>query len=221
MPSITTENYLKTIYQLREKSPEAELVKFGEIAQELKVTPGTITTMMKSLADRGLVDYFLRSGVKLTDVGEQQASNVVRRHRLIELFLVNVLNMNWSDVHEDAEALEHAVSDRVLDRINAMMGHPERDPHGDPIPGNVQSESSAHSLRLSQTDPGHSYMVRRIDNQNSQTLTSVAELGLKPGTSFYRLNQDSSEDPILLQVGDEALRVPTELADCIRVKASS
>lgn len=135
MPSITTENYLKTILTLQEKSDEQELVNLGELAQELEVTPGTITTMIKRLARQGYLDYQARSGVLLTPYGRREAVKVVRRHRLIELFLVEVLHMEDSEVHEDAEALEHAVSDRVLDRIDALMGHPDRDPHGTRIPG--------------------------------------------------------------------------------------
>jgi DtxR family Mn-dependent transcriptional regulator len=134
MPSITTENYLKTILQLRDKHPERDLVNLGELAQELGLTAGTITTMAKRLAKDGYLDYHIRSGVCLTETGQQEALKVVRRHRLIELFLVEKLKIDWSEVHEDAEALEHAVSDRVLDRIDAMMHYPEVDPHGAPIP---------------------------------------------------------------------------------------
>lgn len=221
MPSITTENYLKAIYQLREKHPEAELVKLGEIAMELGLTPGTITTMIKSLAKRDWVEYQPRSGVRLTPTGHAEALKVVRRHRLIEQFLVKVLHMDWAEVHEDAETLEHAVSDRVLDRIDAMMGYPERDPHGDPIPGRDGRVPAINPVHLNQAVSGASYVVSRIDNQDALILEKVATLGLKPGTSFRPLPKDKPDQTLQLQLDSDIISVPTDLAACIRIKALS
>jgi len=221
MPSITTENYLKAIYQLWEKHPEAHLVRLGEIAQELEVTAGTITTMIKRLAEKGLVEYHRRSGVRLTPEGLRQALQVVRRHRLVEYFLVNALHMDWSEVHEDAEALEHAVSDRVLDRIDAMMGFPERDPHGDPIPGNDGRVPSAKPIPLHQTVKGTLYEVSRIEDQEARILESVAELALKPGRRFSRLSDPESGNSISLEMNHQNVSVPVVLASCILVRAVS
>src|SRR6185295_18995173 len=106
----------------------------GGLATALAVVPGTATTMVKSLADGGLVDHRPRYGVKLTTEGRRVALNVLRKHRLVETFLVNVLKMDWAKVHPEAEKLEHAISDEVLDRLDALLGHPTVDPHGDPIP---------------------------------------------------------------------------------------
>ncbi len=107
----------------------------GQLASALGVVPGTATTMVKTLAESGLVHYEPYMGVRLTPAGEKLAALVLRRHRLIELFLVKVLGMNWSEVHDEAERLEHAVSERLIDRIDDMLGRPSVDPHGDPIPG--------------------------------------------------------------------------------------
>ena len=106
----------------------------GQIAAALGVVPGTATTMVKTLAESGLVRYEPYSGVRLTKAGEKLAALVLRRHRLVELFLVKVMGMSWTEVHDEAEQLEHAVSDRLIDRMDEMLGRPEVDPHGDPIP---------------------------------------------------------------------------------------
>src|SRR5471032_3628365 len=132
MPTSTVENYLKAI--LVRSSDEDAVVSTGSLSEALGVTPGTITTMVKSMASRGLLEHQPREGVRLTPEGRAHALAVVRKHRLIETFLVQVLKMDWKEVHEEAEALEHAISERVLLRIDALLGHPAADPHGDPIP---------------------------------------------------------------------------------------
>ena len=114
--------------------PPDALVPMGQLAAALGVVPGTATTMVKTLAESGLVKYEPYAGVRLTAAGEKLAALVLRRHRLIELFLVKVMGMSWTEVHDEAEHLEHAVSDRLIDRIDEMLGRPEVDPHGDPIP---------------------------------------------------------------------------------------
>src|SRR5438477_9097535 len=134
MASVTVENYLKQLYLEQQQHAPGELVSMGRLAAVMGVVPGTATTMMKALADSGLVAYEPRGGVRLTRGGEQLALHVLRRHRLVELFLVRVLGMDWSEVHDEAEELEHAVSDKVLERIDALLEHPRVDPHGDPIP---------------------------------------------------------------------------------------
>src|SRR5678816_3534134 len=133
MASSTVENYLKQIYLEQQLAPD-ELVSMGKLAASMGVVPGTATSMIKALADSGLVSYEPRSGVRLTNGGEQLALHVLRRHRLVELFLVKVLGLDWSEVHDEAEELEHAISEKVLDRIDALLEHPSVDPHGDPIP---------------------------------------------------------------------------------------
>src|SRR5437764_4466966 len=133
MPSSTVENYLKQIY-LEQQPLGGDLVPMGRLATAMAVTPGTATTMIKALAEANLVTYEPRTGVRLTKPGEQLALHVLRRHRLVELFLVKMLGLDWSEVHEEAEHLEHAVSDKVLERMDALLGHPSVDPHGDPIP---------------------------------------------------------------------------------------
>src|SRR5688572_18830427 len=133
MITSTVENYLKRIY-LEHQETRAALVPMGRLAASVGVTPGTATSMIKTLADAGLVAYEPRGGVRLTRKGEKLALHVLRRHRIVELFLVKVLGVDWSDVHKEAEELEHAISESLLERIAAYLGHPGFDPHGDPIP---------------------------------------------------------------------------------------
>src|SRR6202163_4344531 len=134
-PSSTVENYLKAIYQGQLPLPaDIRLVPMGQVASALNVTPGTATTMVKALAESDLAEYEPYSGVRLTPAGEKLAVLVLRRHRLVELFLVQVMGMSWAEVHDEAEQLEHVVSERLIERIDEMLGRPTRDPHGDPIP---------------------------------------------------------------------------------------
>src|SRR6187455_291482 len=135
LPSQTVENYLKTIFLAQAANPSSQgLIPMGQIAAAVGVVPGTATTMVKALSESGLVYYEPYMGVRLTPAGEKLAGLVLRRHRLIELFLVKILGMSWADVHDEAERLEHAVSERLIDRIDDMLGRPAVDPHGDPIP---------------------------------------------------------------------------------------
>src|SRR4026208_1722665 len=135
VPSQTVENYLKTIFQAQVALSDPDgLVPMGQLATTIGVVPGTATTMVKALAESGLAHYEPYAGVRLTAAGQKLAAMVLRRHRLIELFLVKVMGMSWTEVHDEAENLEHAVSDRLIDRIDEMLGRPEVDPHGDPIP---------------------------------------------------------------------------------------
>src|SRR5437867_7894694 len=159
MPTPTVENYVKQIYLEQQAPGEGEgaaeaLVPMGRLAAAMGVVPGTATTMVKALADSGLVVYEPRGGVRLSRGGEQLALHVLRRHRLVELFLVKVLGLDWSEVHEEAEELEHAVSDKVLARIDAYLGHPSVDPHGDPIPTSKGKVSSPKLLSLGECELG-------------------------------------------------------------------
>src|SRR5438552_12873576 len=147
MATSTVENYIKQLYLEQQEQP-GQRVPMGRLAAAMSVVPGTATTMVKALADSGLVEYEPRGGVRLTRGGEQLALHVLRRHRLVELFLVKVLGLDWSEVHAEAEELEHAISEKVLEKMDAALGHPSVDPHGDPIPsakGKV-SESPATTL---------------------------------------------------------------------------
>ena len=132
--SLTVENYVKTIALIAARNPEGSLVGTGELAQALNVSPGTVTGMLKTLSEANLATYTPYEGARLTESGQRLAMKVIRRHRLLERFLAETLTMSWDEVHEEAEHMEHAASERLIDRIDAYLGYPAVDPHGDPIP---------------------------------------------------------------------------------------
>src|ERR671923_696122 len=132
LPSQTVENYLKAIFLAQTALDGRDArVPMGQLATALGVVPGTATTMVKALSESGLVKYEPYAGVRLTPAGEKLAALVLRRHRLVELFLVQVMGMSWAEVHDEAENLEHAVSDQLVERMDEMLGRPSVDPHGD------------------------------------------------------------------------------------------
>src|SRR5438552_8499677 len=153
MPSMTVEDYLKQLYLEERRDPDA-MVPMGRLAAAMGVVPGTATAMVKALSDAKLVEYEPRGGVRLTGSGQQLALHVLRRHRLVELFLVKVLGLDWSVVHEEADNLEHAISDRVLERIDALLGHPKTDPHGDPIPSAKAHVDDPERMSLADCEVG-------------------------------------------------------------------
>src|SRR3954468_9653752 len=149
LASATVENYLKAIYLGVAAASPRRLLPMGQLAGALGVAPGTATTMVKTLAESGLVEYEPYTGVALTAAGGKLAALVLRRHRLIELFLVRVMGYSWDEVHDEAEQLEHAVTDRLIDRMDEMLGRPETDPHGDPIPtadGRIKAQDAQSLL---------------------------------------------------------------------------
>lgn len=182
MATITVENYLKHVLLLSEGSDA--LVPMGALASALAVVPGTATTMVKALADEGLVEHQPRQGVRLTSEGRRVALNVLRKHRLVETFLVNVLKMDWAKVHDEAEQLEHAISDEVLDRLDALLGHPAADPHGDPIPSRQGKLSSQVYATLATCMTERPLRIVRVTEQSTEFLQFAEQNGLQPGTTI-------------------------------------
>ncbi len=199
MPTSTVEDYLKCLL-LEEEGRGEERVPTGRLAQSLAVTPGTVTAMLKTLADSGLVDYEAYGGARLTPAGRQLALPVVRRHRLIELFLVRTMGMDWSEVHPEAELLEHAVSDRLIERMDEMLGRPAVDPHGDPIPSAAGRIETADHASLAAGEIGGRYRVGRIADQSSAFLRLVEKLGLRPGKRLRLVALDAAADTLEVEL---------------------
>lgn len=199
MPTSTVEDYLKCILLEQQRDPEA-LVSMRRISAALSVAPGTVTAMVKTLADSGLLTYEPYSGVRLTDQGRQLAVHVLRRHRLIELFLVQVMGMDWSEVHAEAEELEHAVSDRLIERMDEMLGYPSTDPHGDPIPDvhGVVEEIVLPSLL--DCDLGKPLKVVRVGDQSRDFLQLLERRNLKPGSGVTVQSRDEAADAVELRL---------------------
>jgi DtxR family Mn-dependent transcriptional regulator len=193
----TVEDYLKTIL-LAEEEPGG-LVNMGRIAEDLGVAPGTVTAMVKTLAQGNLVDYAPYSGVQLTAGGRRLALHVLRRHRLVELFLVKILGMSWSEVHPEAEELEHAVSDRLIERIDEILGFPSVDPHGDPIPDAEGVLAQPQLVSLAASRRGERVEVRRVSDQGEDFLRLLDGLGLVLGSSATLISRDEAADTVVLE----------------------
>lgn len=197
-PTHTVENYLKAILQAQSVLPDGELVQMGQLAASMGVAPGTATTMVKALADSGLVLYEPYAGVRLTPAGEKLAALVLRRHRLIESFLVKVMEMSWTEVHDEAEQLEHAASDRLIELMDQMLGRPAADPHGDPIPGpeGTVPTLAYHSLL---TCPAQQLMtIARVTDQDREFLQFAERHGLRPGDHVRVEARDAAGDSVQL-----------------------
>ena len=202
LPSSTVENYLKAIFVGQSSLVGSNrLVPMGHVASALGVTPGTATTMIKALAESGLAEYEPYSGVRLTASGEKLAALVLRRHRLVELFRVKVMGMSWADVHDEAEQLEHVVSERLIERMDEMLGRPTHDPHGDPIPdahGAVHAPQFDSLLSCPVITP---LRVARITDQDPVFLRFIESSGLKPGEAIEVEGRDGAADAVRLRVG--------------------
>lgn len=221
LPSSTVENYLKAIFMGEAQLPEGQrLMPMGQLASALGIAPGTATTMVKALAESGLVAYEPYAGVRLSPAGEKLAAMVLRRHRLIELFLVQVMGFRWDEVHDDAEQLEHVVSDRLIERIDAMLGHPDADPHGDPIPtadGHVPQKDLVSLLNCGLGEP---VTVTRVTDQDAAFLRFIADNHLKPGETIEVEARDDVSDSVRLK-GRDGQRITIGMRAASKVMVST
>jgi len=221
LASATVENYVKAIYLGAAAASSRRLMPMGEVAAALSVAPGTATTMVKTLADAGLVEYEPYAGVALTAAGERLAALVLRRHRLIELFLVRVMGYSWDEVHEEAEQLEHVVTDRLIGRIDEMLGRPETDPHGDPIPNSdgLVKRQDAQTLL---TCPMHTLVtVTRVIDQDKTFLRFIEGHQLKPGESIEVEHRDTASDSVRVRgKGDQRITMGTRAASKLLVQVA-
>ena len=204
LPSSTVEDYLKAIYKAQAAlDVEHRLVSMGHLATALGVVPSTATTMVKALADSGLVEYEPYAGVRLTAAGQKLAALVLRRHRVLELFLVRVVGMSWAEVHDEAERLEHAASDRLIDRIDAMLGYPSTDPHGDPIPDS-DGAMATHDYHTLLTCPiGRPIELTRVTDQDPIFLRFLEGNNLTPGQSIRVEARDAAGDKVVVRGADD------------------
>lgn len=205
MVSLTVENYVKAIYQVSARDGQA--AGTGQLAETLGVSPGSVTSMLKTLSEGGLAVYTPYEGVRLTSAGTALALRILRRHRLIEQFLVETLKLSWDEVHEEAEQMEHAVSDRLIDRIEAFLGYPEVDPHGDPIPKRDGSVADTQRHTLAECRPGDSFRLARVVNQAPEFLRYLTETGLQLGAFGQVLanSQEAGTVTVRVEQGEKTL----------------
>lgn len=204
MLSEAIQDYLKAIYEL---SPEGRPTSTNQIADRLEVAPASVTGMLKRLAmmDPPLVAYQKHRGVQLTAEGRRVSLQVIRKHRLIELFLVKILGYSWDEVHEEAERLEHAVSPRFGERLARLLGEPDFDPHGDPIPDRDLQLPALQTISLSDVLPGQRVKIRRVSTSNPALLRYLADLGIQPGADVTLITQVPFDRTVHVQVEDETV----------------
>lgn len=180
MATLTVENYVKAIYQICQEQGGRPAAT-GQLAAALGVSPGTVTSMLKTLRESGLATYAPYEGVRLSDSGIKLALRVLRRHRIIELFLAKTLQLSWDEVHEEAEHMEHAVSDWLVDRIDEYLGHPAVDPHGDPIPRRDGTMHRDELCTLAQCEVGNRFRLSRVLDQSPEFLRFLTDASLTLG----------------------------------------
>lgn len=191
-PTSTVEDYLKHI--LLAEGEHDHLVGTGSLATALGLSPGSVSAMVKTLAETGLVEWEPYAGVRLTPVGRNLATHVLRRHRLIELLLVQTLGLDWSEVHDEAERLEHAVSERVIEAIDRHLGHPATDPHGDPIPNASGTLARAAGVALPHAAIGVPLTLVRVLDQSPSFLQRLQRNALTPGALIELVAVDEGAD---------------------------
>lgn len=217
MATLTVENYVKTIYQICGESP-GESASTGEVARRLDVSPGTVTSMMRTLAESDLADYQAYGGVRLTEAGKRLALRVLRRHRLVELFLVRTLGLTWDEVHEEAEHLEHAVSDRVIDRIDEFLKFPSRDPHGDPIPLSDGTVPAFPCEPLDQCEPTTEFVLERVVNQSPEFLRYLGDARLEIGSYGFVIENHPSAGAMVIRAGEHTVTLGRDAASTMLVR---
>lgn len=217
LPSLTIENYLKTIYQICANQRERPAAT-GQIAEALGVAPGTVTSMLKSLAESGLARYTPYEGVNLTESGRALALRVLRRHRLLELFLVRTLDLTWDEVHEEAENMEHAVSDRLVDRIDEVLGYPATDPHGDPIPKSDGTVVKPGGQSLAQWEAGRPFRLVRVLDQSTEFLRYLSDSGLHLGAEGEVTASRAEAGVVSVRAGGAEITMARDAAEKLLVE---
>ena len=208
----SVEDYLKAIYRLSDQGQHATT---SEIATHLGVSAPSVTGMVKRLSEQGLVTHEPYKGVSLTAEGRKGALRMVRRHRLIEAYLVGFLGYGWETVHDEAERLEHAVSDQLIDRMATALGHPRVDPHGDPIPAADGTIDDPRYQPLSKLEAGEVAEIRQVATNEPERLRYLGQLGLLPGTRITVENREPFEGPITVRAGNLQQVLGNELAQVL------
>jgi DtxR family transcriptional regulator, Mn-dependent transcriptional regulator len=221
VPSLTVENYLKSIALIAARHPDGSAVGTGELAQALNVSPGTVTGMLKTLSDANLATYTPYEGARLTEAGQRLALKVIRRHRLLERFLVETLKVPWDEVHEEAEHMEHAASERLIDRIDAFLGYPAVDPHGDPIPRADGSLLQIEGTSLARFTPGQFFRVVRVIDQDPSFLRYLSECGLDLNATGELLENRPEAGALVCRLGGKSVALGLSAAAKVLVMPKS
>ncbi len=220
MSSAAIEDYAKAIYALQERA-DAGVVTTTALAERLDVTPGSVSGMLRRLDAAGLVSHEPYRGVRLTAAGRRVALEVIRHHRLIELFLAEVLDMPWDRVHAEAEVLEHVLSEELEDLIAEKLGHPTCDPHGDPIPAaDLTVPEARRGVPLESLEPGATGRFVRVSDADPEMLRWLAERAVRPGDDIAVLDKQPFAGPLTVRVGECVHVLGGGVAAAMRIETS-
>lgn len=208
------EDYLKAIYKLQERS---EQVPTSALAESMGITPASVTNMCKKLAELNLLEYEPYQGVKFTPTGYKLALEIVRHHRLIELYLAEALGVPWDQVHEEAEKLEHVISEDLEERMATALGDPQFDPHGAPIPSRSGNVTRPDSGRLVDMAVGDKLVVVEVDDDDPKLLRYLGEMGIYPGTEIQLIGYAPFDGPLTFNIGDSQHNLGYQAAKSILV----
>lgn len=209
------QDYAKAIYTLEARSGSAST---NELAALLDVRPGSVSGMLRKLSALGLVEHERYRGVRLTERGRRVALEVIRHHRLLELFLVESLGMTWDEVHAEAEVLEHALSEELEELIAAKLGNPTVDPHGDPIPSRELTLADTQAPTLAELEPGERATFVRVSDADPEMLRFLADRGILPGCDLELVERQPFDGPLFVRVGDDVHALGGTLARAMRVR---
>ena len=220
LPTLTApvEDYLKAIYELETRQGSAAT---SEVADALSVAPASVTGMIRRLAAQGYLDHVPYHGVQLTDVGRRAALRTIRRHRILESYLTGILGYPWDRVHDEAERLEHAASDELIERLAAALGHPVVDPHGAPIPTRDGTVEEPRLRTLAELPIGEVARMLLVSDKDPALLRYLADIGLQPGTDVMVLARAPFDGPLTLRIGTSESMVGPRLAEQVLVAADT
>ena len=216
MITLAEENYLKAILKLSKNSKDS--VSTNSIADELDTKASSVTDMIKKLTDKELINYIPYRGVYLSKSGVKKAIEIVRKHRLWEVFLVTKLKFNWDEVHDIAEQLEHIKSQKLVDALDAYLGYPQHDPHGEPIPNKDGIFPKSFSKRLSELEKGGSGQIVGVSQDNQSFLQYLNSLNITLGTSIRVIQKIDFDDSLEITIDNKASHISIDVARNLLIK---
>lgn len=214
MLSKSVEDYLKAIYEIQNMEGK---VTTNSLSQKLNVTPASVTGMMRRLSSQKLITYKKYQGVKLAPMGQKIALEVIRHHRIVELYLKEALGVTWDKVHEEAEKLEHVISEDIEDKMDEFLGHPTSDPHGSPIPGKNGEVIERKCMRLTEVEPRHTAVVAEVSDHDPRILKYLGKLGFYPQTKIKVDSVEPFNGPMKIEINNKVEFLGAEVAKHIAV----
>ena len=212
MPSQSKEDYLKNIYHIRESGSR---VNTGNLATALAVSPASVSEMVAKLSKLGWLENEPYHGFKLTKEGEKISINLIRKHRLLEVFLQQNLKYEWDEVHAEAERLEHVCSNMFIDKLEEYLGNPKFDPHGDPIPDKNGRVAAVHYKLLSSAETGRNYEIAKVNDSSKEILQYLTKIGLKLNSKIHLYEKISYDGSMIISIGAKKHLLSKKMAELI------